>query len=254
MQDQQPDPSADRQFVSALARGLSVLRAFSHAPGSMGNGEICARTGLRPSTVSRLTHTLTRLGYLQPDAEKRRYSLTPKVLALGYPVLAGTSLVDEARPILRQLSQATGETAAIAVQDGLHAGFLEVVVGHNMLAVRLAPGGRLPLAVSAVGLALMKGLPEAQRRSLLARVKASLAARGAAVEPFNARMARALVEDAVVLRDAWTSGVGGVAVPVALGAQRAAIVIPVATDRVDEHQMRGPIAQALLEATRRLRA
>ena len=54
----------DRQFVVALARGLELLRAFSFDDSFLGNQEIAARTGLPKPTISRLTHTLTKLGYL----------------------------------------------------------------------------------------------------------------------------------------------------------------------------------------------
>ncbi|MDH3232081.1 MAG: helix-turn-helix domain-containing protein, partial [Alphaproteobacteria bacterium] len=53
----------DRQFVTALARGLEVLRAFQEG-GPLGNQEIARRTGLPKPTVSRLTHTLKQLGYI----------------------------------------------------------------------------------------------------------------------------------------------------------------------------------------------
>src|SRR5256885_13076191 len=49
----------DRKFVTALARGLEVLRVFTPTEGLLGNGEIAERTGLPKPTVSRLTYTLT---------------------------------------------------------------------------------------------------------------------------------------------------------------------------------------------------
>ena len=54
----------ERQVVTALARGLSVLRSFRQGDRFLGNQEIAERTGLAKATVSRLTHTLTVLGYL----------------------------------------------------------------------------------------------------------------------------------------------------------------------------------------------
>ena len=54
----------DRRFVESLARGLAVLRCFAPADRELGNREIAIRTGLPPATVSRLTFTLTALGYL----------------------------------------------------------------------------------------------------------------------------------------------------------------------------------------------
>ena len=60
-----PAAHGDRKFITALARGLEVLRAFTPTEGLLGNGEIAERTGLPKPTVSRLTYTLTKLGYLE---------------------------------------------------------------------------------------------------------------------------------------------------------------------------------------------
>jgi hypothetical protein len=59
-------PKEDRPFVTALARGLELLGAFRPDDRVLGNLELATRTALPKSTVSRLTYTLTRLGYLEP--------------------------------------------------------------------------------------------------------------------------------------------------------------------------------------------
>src|ERR1041384_8142220 len=78
----------DRKFVTALARGLEVLRVFTPAEGLLGNGEIAERTGLPKPTVSRLTYTLTKLGYLSHVERLAKYPRAPAALALGYTALA----------------------------------------------------------------------------------------------------------------------------------------------------------------------
>src|SRR6476659_11498121 len=78
----------DRKFVTALARGLEVLRAFTPTEGLLGNGEIAERTRLPKPTVSRLTYTLTKLGYLSHIERLAKYQLAPAALALGYTALA----------------------------------------------------------------------------------------------------------------------------------------------------------------------
>ncbi|MDL2425343.1 helix-turn-helix domain-containing protein, partial [Pseudomonas sp. BAgro211] len=66
MSDDVEDSSTpkDRKYVEALARGLDVLRAFTHGSVVLGNQEISRITGLPKATVSRMTYTLTQLGYL----------------------------------------------------------------------------------------------------------------------------------------------------------------------------------------------
>jgi DNA-binding IclR family transcriptional regulator len=72
--------ATDRSFVVALSRGLDVLRAFRPNDGLLGNQEIAARTNLPKPTISRLTYTLTKLGYLTPVPRFDKYQLAPAAI------------------------------------------------------------------------------------------------------------------------------------------------------------------------------
>lgn len=242
----------DRQFVDALARGLAILEALSRSQRALSNGEIAKATQLAPSTVSRLTHTLTALGYTRQTTPQRAYELTPKNLALGYPVLAGMSLIDRARPFLKRIAEVTGETAALAIRDGLHITFVEVIAGSGMVAVRLAMGGRLPIAVSAAGIALLAAMPERERRTLAARVRSYITQRDGDLAAFNEILARTMEDGICVVRDQWRPGIGGVAVAVQTDTESAALTIPVATGSITERMMRGSLAEALREVAQSL--
>lgn len=237
----------DRQFVDALARGLAILECLSRTQKPLGNGEIAKMVDLAPSTVSRLTHTLTTLGYIRLSRSGRAYELTPKNLTLGYPVLAGMSLLERARPYLNSISEQTGETAALAVRDGLHVTFVEVVQGANMVAVRLATGGRLRIATAAAGIALVAALPDKERRALAGRVRSDIRARDGSTETFNRELAACIHSGAAIVRNWWREGIGGVAVPIHAQGDYAALTIPVATGSVNEKTMRGPLAEILRE-------
>src|SRR5438552_15836313 len=80
--------ATDRSFVVALSRGLDVLRAFHPNDGLLGNQELAARTKLPKPTVSPLTYTLTKLGYLTPVPRFEKYQLAPSAMALVYAALA----------------------------------------------------------------------------------------------------------------------------------------------------------------------
>ena len=243
---------SDRQFVEALGRGLRILEALSRSSQPLSNGEIAKATNFAPSTVTRLTHTLIALGYLRLDPNTRRYVLTPKNLMLGYSVLAGLSLLDRARPVLERLAAETGETVALAGRDGLFVTFVQVMQGHNLLAVRLATGGRLPIAVSAAGLSILATLPELEQRTLAARIRSGLTRRGSNPASFERRLAQARHSRVVVVRDAWRDGIGGVAVALRQGETIAALTFPVATGGVTLDDMRGRLATALLSSAQYL--
>ena len=89
------DDAKDRQFVNALARGLELLRCFGPGEVYLTNAELAKRSSLPKPTVSRLTHTLTTLGYLNYSESQGKYQLGAGVLALGYRML---STMECARP------------------------------------------------------------------------------------------------------------------------------------------------------------
>lgn len=249
---ERPSSRPDRHFVDALARGLSILEAFSRSSAPMSNGELSQMTGLAPSTVSRLTHTLVILGYLRVERGSRRYMLTPKCLNLGYPVLSHLSFLEQARPVLHRLAAETRETAALAIRDGLNATFVECVQGTSLVAVRLATGARLPIAVSAAGLSLLAQMTRQERNTLVSRIRTELNRRNGDVEAFDNRLAQALENPVVVVRDAWRKGIGGLAVAIETQGHPVALTLPVATGSVTEEDLRGPLAQAVLDAAGQL--
>ena len=161
-EDNGKDGSKDRNFVIALARGFEVLRAFKPTDGMRGNQEIAARTKLPKPTVSRLTYTLTRLGYLTHLARLEKFQLAP---ALGYAALAHTGIRRVARPFMQQLADDTGGSVALGCRDRL------IYIGHccsdAAVTVHLDLGSRIPNADTAIVRALITALPEAERQDVL---------------------------------------------------------------------------------------
>ncbi|MFT5787693.1 MAG: DNA-binding IclR family transcriptional regulator, partial [Ascidiaceihabitans sp.] len=82
------DEEKDRNFITALARGLDILRCFRPNEIELTNQDFAQRTGLPKPTVSRLTHTLCVLEYLVLDARTGTYRLGAGVLKLGFGVLS----------------------------------------------------------------------------------------------------------------------------------------------------------------------
>ena len=70
-----------RYFINSIAKGLSVLQALSHAGGPLTLSEVAAAMRANNTTATRLCYTLTELGFIQKD-EQKRYHLTPKILTL----------------------------------------------------------------------------------------------------------------------------------------------------------------------------
>ncbi|MDX3906055.1 MAG: IclR family transcriptional regulator [Pigmentiphaga sp.] len=169
------EPGADedpgRQFVTALARGLNILQAFTQGDASLGNQELAERTGLTKPTVSRLTYTLTRLGYLVCSPQTGRYELGTSALALGYWAMAGSYIRQVAKPLMEQVSSELNLCCALGYRDDADAIYLEHTRGSGALIMSVQSGSRTPLVTTAMGRALIAVMDKRERDKLFAAEK-----------------------------------------------------------------------------------
>lgn len=165
----------DRQFVTALARGLAILRCYTRRDRSLGNAEIAARTRLPRPTVSRLTHTLTRLGYLDYLPAEQRYALSAGVLAIGHAYLATMDVREVARPHMQALAdhaRATVSLGAADPSDETHMIYLEICQGAGqMFHMRMEVGAHVPHGTTAMGRAYLAALSPETRAVHLERYR-----------------------------------------------------------------------------------
>ncbi|AQU84216.1 MAG: IclR family transcriptional regulator [Halomonas sp.] len=169
--DDQESAAKDRNFVTALARGLELLRSFGAGEEYLGNAELSQRTGIPRPTVSRLTHTLTQLGYLKRNPRLEKYRLGPGTLALGYRYLGNQGIREIARPHLQRLADATDCNVSLGAADRNDMTYIETCHGSGPLIMRLDVGSRLPIAISAMGRAWLCGISAQQREQLLERLR-----------------------------------------------------------------------------------
>ncbi|SIS67060.1 IclR family transcriptional regulator [Insolitispirillum peregrinum] len=163
------DPAErDSQFVTALARGLDVLRAFRPGDGPLGNQQLAERTGLPKPTVSRLTYTLSRLGYLEHLSDVGKYALGVGVLSLGFTALGAMGMRRIARPFLQELATYSGLSVALGTRDQLSMVYLECCRGDSAIMLALDVGSHLKLSTSAIGRAYLSALPPAEQAGLFA--------------------------------------------------------------------------------------
>lgn len=210
---------SDRHFVTALARGLQVLRCFRSGEELLGNQQLAERCGLPKSTVTRLTYTLTRLGYLHHDSPGGRYRLGLAALGIGGATLARLEIREQSRPVMQALAEATGTQLALSVRDDLVMLYVESCRPSTILLVLILDlGSRIPIGVTAGGRACLAGMSEPARRALMARLQALDPAGWPAVE---GGIQRAVADLATLgccgsFGD-WKPEIHGIAVPLALG-------------------------------------
>jgi DNA-binding IclR family transcriptional regulator len=160
-----PDKS-DRKFVTALARGLDILRAFQSRTGPMSNKELSEVTGIPKPTISRLTYTLVELGYLIQATRNGKYELSPGILSLGYPLLSGLRVRHVAHDHMAELAKIGGCTVALAARDHISMVFVDEYCGNSSTTLRVDVGARIEIARSAIGRAYLAGLGLERRNAL----------------------------------------------------------------------------------------
>jgi len=164
-------PAAAGGQVRVLARGLSILRAFTPRNEWLSNQEIAARTALPRPTVSRLTANLTGLRYLSYSTTLRKYRLGTSVLALGFGALANVDVRVLARPLLQRLADEEDALTVLASRDAMAMVCNEVChSSKSLFTLRVNVGSRLVLPYSAMGLALLAAMTTQERDAALRQV------------------------------------------------------------------------------------
>lgn len=161
------EQNIDRQFVNALARGLEILRCFQPGKAYLTNADLARETGFPKPTVSRLTHTLKKLGYLEYSENMGKYLLASGVLGLGYSMLANLDVRNVARPAMQALAEHSRVSVAIGVRDRLGMIYVETCRSSARVTLRLDVGSRIPVATTSMGKALLCGMPEVERNAVL---------------------------------------------------------------------------------------
>jgi DNA-binding IclR family transcriptional regulator len=161
----------DRHFVTALARGLSVLSCFSSGEKMLGNLDIAKRCKLPKSTVSRLSYTLTKLGYLVFVEENGKYRLGTSTLALGSAMLARLDVRDLSRPLMQELADFSNSMVSLGSRDRLSMIYVGNARSSAALTLSLDVGSRIPIATTAMGRAYLAMISEREREDIMERVR-----------------------------------------------------------------------------------
>lgn len=201
-------------YVTALARGLEILRCFGSGTEKLSNAELARLVNVPRGTVARMTSTLWQLGYLHYAAASERYSLSASVLELGFLGLARDGVTSVVAPFMQELADETDCMVALGQIKNGRAVYVHVCQGQSPLRLRLAEGSEASLTQSAMGRAYLAALPAALREQHLATL--------ASKEPEDWKAKLQGVEQSLadyeqygfcISADDWKPGVSGVAVP-----------------------------------------
>ncbi len=156
----------DPRFNAALARGLAILRCFQIDQEFLSNAEIASRTGIPRPTVSRLTFTLTKLGYLRYRDNVGKYEVAAGVIGLAFPYMVKQVVPPAARPFMRELASELKANVGLGVCEGLSVLYLEHAAGDPKSYWRQRIGYRVPLVRSALGRACFSAMTREQQKEV----------------------------------------------------------------------------------------
>ncbi|MDQ1135908.1 IclR family pca regulon transcriptional regulator [Microbacterium sp. SORGH_AS 1204] len=157
--------SESGEFVQSLARGLEVIRAFDAENPALTLSDVARRADLTRAAARRFLQTLETLGYVRADG--RVFSLTPRVLELGFSYLSALSLPALAQPHLERLSREVGESVSSAVLDGADIVYVARVPTRRIMSVGITIGTRFPAYATSMGRVLLAALPREQAREIV---------------------------------------------------------------------------------------
>jgi DNA-binding IclR family transcriptional regulator len=152
--------------VQSVDRALRILEVLARV-GEAGVTEIAAQLGVHKSTAFRLVATLEQHRLVEQSSDRGKYRLGVGVLRLAGATAARLDLVQEARPVCRQLAADTGETVNIAVLSETSALYLDQVAGSSALQPHNWVGQHIPLHATSNGKVLLSGLDQRRLDALL---------------------------------------------------------------------------------------
>jgi IclR family pca regulon transcriptional regulator len=159
-------PRPGDTWVQSFARGLAVIRSFSAEAPRQTLTEVAQRAGLTRAGARRILLTLVQLGYVKSDG--KLFTLTPKILDLGFAYLSSLPLWNRAEPVMEDLVDAVHESCSAAVLDGAEIVYVLRVPTRRIMSINLGIGSRLPAATTSMGRVLLAALPQDEADALIA--------------------------------------------------------------------------------------
>jgi IclR family pca regulon transcriptional regulator len=248
------DHSGDPNFMSSLARGLQVIRAFSEYRRNLTISQISQTTGLSRAAVRRCLYTLSALGYVGED--DKRFFLRPQILTLGHAYLASTPLALSAQPHLDEVSRSLRESCSAAILDGQDIVYICRSAATRIMSISLLVGTRLPAYCTSMGQVLLAHLGDRELDAYLARVR--LVARTdrtiTSVAKLRKVLTRARETGYALLDQELEVGLRSIAVPVhdLRGTVVAAINVGTHASRVSPEEMTARFLPLLTRCANRL--
>ena len=244
------DLSGEGDVIQVVSRAFDVLRCFEGHEARLGNLEISNRCGLPRSTVSRLTHTLTRMGQLVYLPRDQKYRIGPSAVAMSTSMTRGLQLRNLIRLRLQDTAEQLPGTVGFMIPDRFHLVYLEYGRAARAIGLHSTTGDRIAIANSAAGHAYAAALATDVGNALLAEMEREI--------PQEAKCLRASLEHNrgflrergyVVACGSWSPHINGLAVPLWSPQYQTFVVVTIGllSAMYDEARLHREVAPLMLE-------
>ncbi len=245
--------AGEGDVIQVVSRAFDVLRCFEGHEQRLGNLEISNRCGLPRSTVSRLTHTLTRMGQLVYLPRDQKYRIGPSAVAMSTSMMKGLQLRNLIRQRLQDVADQLPGTVGFVIPDRFHLVYLEFARSANALGLHEGTGSRIAMASTAAGHAYTAALEPAIGDALVAEMEREM--------PEGARLLKPRIEGNrqflhehgyVVVCGLWSPHINGLAVPMWSPQYQTfvAVTIGLLSAMYDEKRLHQEVAPPMIELGR----
>lgn len=206
--------TSDKDFLTTFAKGLNVIRSFEPNSMNMTLTEVAKKNDLSRASARRFLLTMLKLGYVETDGN--RFSLTAKVLELGYSYLSTLDVGGTVSTQLELVTQQLGESSSAAVLEGENIVYIARIPVRPLMAFNLQIGARLPAYATSMGRVLLSGLPEEELDHLLTQSNLIQLTPNTLTSPseLKAEIAKVRVQGYAINDQELELGLRSVAVPV----------------------------------------
>lgn len=160
-----PVSYSERDFVGSFAKGLRVITAFNNSSKRLTVSEVAKATNATRAAARRLMLTLVSLGYIESDG--KYFSLTPKILELGFSYLNSQNWIAVASPLLADLRNQLQESVSVTVLEGTEVVYVARYPADRVMTMAMEIGSRKPAYCTAMGRVLLSEISEERAYRIL---------------------------------------------------------------------------------------
>ena len=249
------DGADSKNFVTAFARGLLVMTAFSGQNRPMTLSEVARIVELPRATVRRCLLTLQALNYVESD--DRYFSLSPQVLMLARAYLSSSVLPRVAQPFVERVSESTGESCSVSILNGADVIYIARSSRRRMASLHRDVGTHLPAFCTSMGRILLAALLPKEFDKFLATAKLERHTPRTVTDPGALReIITAVAHDGFCeVNQEFEMDLLSIAIPVrnTTGTIVASMNVSTNAGRTTRKHLRGPILSAIREAAADMR-